>query len=231
MKKIYECTLSLMQQEALEDSGIIRQEIGKAHYCDIYTYASLTSGYYDINENDCEEVLKKYRKYLLDLNKKNEINKEGIGENLMFEVKSNNDSNKSQIPYALNGKIYVTKTALPNVVREIVTGQLFNIEKGDWFKYNSKKSIIIHEKTISKVEKEEDYQQLKCYLNNKQIVQNWLNFVNEYMNDLKNRLYMKREKLKEEFEKKEIENGLKQIEENKRINKLEEEIENSIKRI
>ena len=229
MKKIYECCLSLMKEEALEDSGIIRQDVEKAHHSDIYTFASLTVDYYD--KNDCEELLEKYRNYLLDLNEKDELNKEGIGENLMFEVKSNNGSNKFQIPYALNGQIYVTKTPLPNVVREIVTGQLFNVEKGDWFKYNSKKSVIIHEKTMSKVEKEEDYQQLKCYLNNKEIVQNWLNFVNQYMNELKNKLYRKRKKLKEDYEKKDIENHLKREEENKRINKLEEEVENSIKRI
>lgn len=83
-------------------------------------YTKVNKNFYDETDNLIEQEIK-------ECISNNQVLIDGIKEDDLIEIES--DSNKKVImpKHLIDSTIYVTKTIIPNVVKEVVTGTLFKV--------------------------------------------------------------------------------------------------------
>ena len=215
MKKIYCCYLCKLKDKSNLELEVLNNKL--SYYDFIRKYSTINIFTNPFND-DLKEMYNNYKEYLIELDNIDKIYKDEIPSELLFEItsKKNNDkSSPSLIPICLDGRLYVTKTFKPNVVREVVTGQLFKL-------FNNKSCIkiknndyifIINGYDAEEIQQESEYKRLKYYLKNEEVVKYWINSLNKIEDNILDRLL--EEKNRQEMQKKEAE--LKKQEERKRI--------------
>ena len=165
----------------------------------------VNKSYYDDIDRYIED---KYYEYI----STHKINLEGIEDHDISEICLTNTSNQIKVPYdVLSSVIYVTKTILPDVVREIITGKYFKITSDDCERISRKNICVVDEiRNFNIVETDSDYGLVKNYLLNSDLIKHKIELVfkvkEEYIilaKDIKNNnLKIIKEKAKKEALKK-----------------------------
>ena len=223
MKKIYKCNLNTVKES---DFGLIFDRNGLVFSSN---YACLNPYLYEYNFY--QKLYNKYKNFLL----RNNIDIKDLSaselENLFYEFKLNNKNIKTVklIPKSLYyGNIYVTKTLIPNIVKELNTGYYFYVIDEDT-KISSNKVCVVRRKDLHVVNTIKDYKLLNNYLQNQNVVKYFLDLASKYSENLyKN--YINYGLNKELINKvKKEENKCNKYKETKKINDLKNETKRLLK--
>ena len=231
MKAIYKCDLFILNTNLLDKYSDIIKMKGRQLF-DLYSTLLI----YSLSSNDnVKKISEDYTDYLIEKDIENKIFKEDIEKHFLMQISSdkNNDTTPPRnIPFSLDGRIYVTKTLIPNIVKEVITGEKFYVIDKNKMKLN--KCIVIDGEESGQVLLRNEFKELKYYLVNKEAVSYWINLVKQYERKITSDLLeisKKEEKRRKEEIKKEHEDYLKeQAKINEEHKKRDDEIE-EIKRL
>lgn len=170
MKKIYKCELSLIKNLSLTDVLLNNNTLSKRDY-------EITPLKYKCNLKDIIFADRGYIKDLITCEFDQEIWTVNF---YLFNNKENSRTIKKIPEIFLDGTIYVTKTLIPNIVREITTGYYFYVVNNKAKKFNENMICVIKNTNIHNVLYEESLIDLKAYLINKNLIKRKIDLISDY---------------------------------------------------
>ena len=170
MKKIYSCYIKIISTYALENN--FNTYLNTNNCSRDYSFLDMLS----FKDYEILKLKKSVDKYL----SKMDVNIDELDEDDLTTINVNekNREQKKVPKYIYEGKIYCTRTFNPHILKELITGQHFYLAQHTYIPFTVNNFLTIDKKTALDIDL--DYDMLKNYLLNEDIIKNNLNLINNH---------------------------------------------------
>ena len=137
--------------------------------------------YFGVNKNNyCNiEEIEELKDLCINYFINNYINLEGLSDNQVEKI-SVGDRSRIIPKYMSNYEFFYTIPKKSDVVKEVITKKKIRTDKLNWELDNVKKNLTIIEYNFSSIFTENDYNELRNYLFNKDVIRGLFDLINNY---------------------------------------------------